>query len=270
MEKNENAYFDSIMVGLNEALEVSKGNLTVRRRKVTISPVPEYKADKIKEIREALNLSQIIFAEAVGVSVKTIEAGRISIESIGLSYTPRTDIVNKLSGMYYKEWEGPFSSDEERYREITKKNSSTSEGIFGVLEADPYMFDFILNQFQAERVLSWLLDDRAFPRLVLEFSGGQNLSELQHGDVIDFDFDPNSQLDKAFLKLISSGVTLFRVIDIKYAEDGRWIIIGIAVTTSTSNSGIFTSTEDGYTQGANFYDDTLAIPIGDYNGSPVY
>lgn len=74
MEKNENAYFDSIMVGLNEALEVSKGNLTVRRRKVTISPVPEYKADKIKEIREALNLSQMIFAEAVGVSVKTIEA----------------------------------------------------------------------------------------------------------------------------------------------------------------------------------------------------
>lgn len=74
MGKKENAYFNSIMEGLNEALEVSKGNHTARRRKVTISPVPEYKADKIKEIREALNLSQMVFAEAVGVSVKTIEA----------------------------------------------------------------------------------------------------------------------------------------------------------------------------------------------------
>jgi putative transcriptional regulator len=74
MENNESNYFTSIMAGLNEALEVSKGNLHVRRRKVTISPVPEFNANKIKEIREALNLSQMIFAEAIGVSVKTVEA----------------------------------------------------------------------------------------------------------------------------------------------------------------------------------------------------
>lgn len=75
MKDKENPYFNSIMAGLNEALEVSKGNLnTVRRRKVSISPVPEYSANRIKEIREALNLSQMIFAEAIGVSVKTVEA----------------------------------------------------------------------------------------------------------------------------------------------------------------------------------------------------
>ncbi len=75
MKSKENSYFDSIMTGLNEALEVSKGNLKpVKRRKVTVSPVPEYNANKIKQIRESLNLSQMIFAEAIGVSVKTVEA----------------------------------------------------------------------------------------------------------------------------------------------------------------------------------------------------
>ncbi|MDC7220344.1 MAG: type II toxin-antitoxin system MqsA family antitoxin [Spirochaetales bacterium] len=74
MENKESNYFTSIITGLNEALEVSKGNLQARRRKVTITPVPEFNANKIKEIREALNLSQMIFAEAIGVSVKTVEA----------------------------------------------------------------------------------------------------------------------------------------------------------------------------------------------------
>ena len=70
-----NAYFNSIMTGLDEALKVSKGELkTVKRRKVTVSPVPEYNANRIKKIRESLNLSQMIFAEAMGVSIKTIEA----------------------------------------------------------------------------------------------------------------------------------------------------------------------------------------------------
>jgi putative transcriptional regulator len=36
--------------------------------------VPEYNADRIKKIRESLNLSQMLFAEAMGVSIKTIEA----------------------------------------------------------------------------------------------------------------------------------------------------------------------------------------------------
>ncbi len=71
----KNTYFNSIMTGLNEALEVSNGNLkNVKRRKVTVSPVPEYNATKIKKIRESLNLSQMIIAEAIGLSIKTVEA----------------------------------------------------------------------------------------------------------------------------------------------------------------------------------------------------
>ncbi|MDC7239069.1 MAG: type II toxin-antitoxin system MqsA family antitoxin [Spirochaetales bacterium] len=74
MKKND-TYFDSIMSGLNESLEYSKGNLdNVKRRKVSIAPIPDYNAKKIKSIRESLNLTQMIFAEVIGVSVKTVEA----------------------------------------------------------------------------------------------------------------------------------------------------------------------------------------------------
>lgn len=74
MKKKEST-FSSIMTGLNQALEHEKGNLpSVKRRKVTISPLPEYKADKIRAIRNALNLSQMLFAGALGVSIKTVEA----------------------------------------------------------------------------------------------------------------------------------------------------------------------------------------------------
>ncbi|MCF7953486.1 MAG: helix-turn-helix domain-containing protein [Spirochaetales bacterium] len=71
----DEAYFDTIITGLHEAVEVSKGNLkNIKRRKVTVSPYPKYDAHKIKSIRESLNLSQVIFAKTIGVSVKTIEA----------------------------------------------------------------------------------------------------------------------------------------------------------------------------------------------------
>jgi len=68
-------HYDSIMTGLNEALAHSRGELPdVRRKKVSISPLPDYASDRIKAIRNSLNLSQHIFAEALGVSIKTVEA----------------------------------------------------------------------------------------------------------------------------------------------------------------------------------------------------
>ena len=75
MKKEENEYFNAIISGLNESLDFSKGKLkSVKRRRVSIALIPVYNAKKIKEIRQSLNLSQTVFAEAIGVSVKTIEA----------------------------------------------------------------------------------------------------------------------------------------------------------------------------------------------------
>lgn len=67
--------YDSIVRGLNEAIEYERGNLKgVRAHTVKISPLPFYKANEIKKIRVGLNLSQIAFANIVGVSNKTVEA----------------------------------------------------------------------------------------------------------------------------------------------------------------------------------------------------
>ena len=71
-EKN---VFDSIMSGLNEALEDSTGSKPIlKRHKVTIEPVKVYKAEEVKRIRDNTGMSQKIFASYLGVSDKTVEA----------------------------------------------------------------------------------------------------------------------------------------------------------------------------------------------------
>ncbi len=67
--------YDSITKGLNEAIEYEKSNLKgVRTHTVKISPPPLYRAPEIRKIRMGLNLSQVAFANIVGVSKKTVEA----------------------------------------------------------------------------------------------------------------------------------------------------------------------------------------------------
>ena len=67
--------FDDIMEGINQAVEYEKGNLKeTRKRIIKVSPVPQYKSDEIKNLRNSLKLSQTLFAGLMGVSVKTVEA----------------------------------------------------------------------------------------------------------------------------------------------------------------------------------------------------
>ena len=63
------------MAGLNESLEFANGSKTTcRRMKVSVADIPEFHDKEIKQIREALNLSQKNFAFVLGVSPKTVEA----------------------------------------------------------------------------------------------------------------------------------------------------------------------------------------------------
>ena len=67
--------FESIKQGLSEAVEYEKGNLlNVKVNKITVSPLHVYTNTKIKEIRTLHNMTQRIFAAALGVSVKTVES----------------------------------------------------------------------------------------------------------------------------------------------------------------------------------------------------
>lgn len=66
--------FNSIIKGLDEAVKISDGELKARKQKVTISPIGEYSNVEIKSLRSKLHLTQLAFAQLVGVSIKTIEA----------------------------------------------------------------------------------------------------------------------------------------------------------------------------------------------------
>ncbi len=66
--------YDSIIQGLNEAVEYEKGNIKVRTAQCTVTPVPEITSAEIKDIRLSFGMTQATFAKAIGVSVKTVEA----------------------------------------------------------------------------------------------------------------------------------------------------------------------------------------------------
>jgi len=71
-------YYESIMEGLQQAVDFKNGDTSkCRVRTVTIpaiEPLSEYPKEKIREIRHKTNLSQKYFAELVGVSVRAVEA----------------------------------------------------------------------------------------------------------------------------------------------------------------------------------------------------
>ena len=66
--------YDSIMTGLQEAIEYEEGRGTAKVVKISVAPLPDFSADDIKEIRRSSGLTQKTFAAVLGVSVKTVEA----------------------------------------------------------------------------------------------------------------------------------------------------------------------------------------------------
>ena len=66
--------FESIMNGLNEAVEYEKGKIPAKKTTLTIEPLPDISAEEIKAIRNRLGFTQAMFAAVIGVSTKNVEA----------------------------------------------------------------------------------------------------------------------------------------------------------------------------------------------------
>ena len=66
--------YESIIKGLNEAIDYENGKGKARVVKCTVNPAPEFNAQQIKDVRLSLGMTQITFAEVMGVSPKTVEA----------------------------------------------------------------------------------------------------------------------------------------------------------------------------------------------------
>lgn len=68
------ALFNDIKLGMEQAIEYSKGTLKARKTVRTILPLASFTAAEIKEIRQSTGMTQTLFAKYMGVSVKTVEA----------------------------------------------------------------------------------------------------------------------------------------------------------------------------------------------------
>ena len=66
--------FDDIKLGLEQAIEYEKGTLKARKTTLSILPLDTFTSEEIKEIRNKTGLTQVLFAQYMGVSVKTVEA----------------------------------------------------------------------------------------------------------------------------------------------------------------------------------------------------
>lgn len=66
--------YDGIMQGLEEAIAYNEGKIKARTKTMSISPVPDFEATEIKNIRNELEMTQVLFAGFMGVSTKTVEA----------------------------------------------------------------------------------------------------------------------------------------------------------------------------------------------------
>ena len=66
--------FNSITQGLSEAIEFEQGKISARRSVVKVTPPLELSAAEIKDIRRKAGMTQVAFANVLGVSPKTVEA----------------------------------------------------------------------------------------------------------------------------------------------------------------------------------------------------
>lgn len=66
---------ERVKLGLQEAIQHERGEITLRTRDVQkASPPPVYQAEQIAQIRNRLGFSQGVFALRLAVSVKTIRS----------------------------------------------------------------------------------------------------------------------------------------------------------------------------------------------------
>jgi len=69
-----NTLFDDLQEGLLQAVDYAKGKGPARTITYRIDPVVELNKDQIREIRMRAQMTQTVFANYLGVSVKTVEA----------------------------------------------------------------------------------------------------------------------------------------------------------------------------------------------------
>lgn len=152
---------------------------------------------------------------------KTIVAERIDLNSIELSYTPRSDVRNKYNAMYARWWDDSKVTEEEVYREGYEDSNATSISKYGQIEDDKQILYMATTSTLTEGTMNFREDCLKDVRLIIRFVGGPWLTDLERSDVIDFSFTDGDELDDALLNLIVSETTQFRIYDMIRYPNGN-------------------------------------------------
>ena len=79
--------FEELQEGLEQAIDYAKGEGSARVVTYKIDPVKELNKDQIKQARMHARMTQRVFADYLGVSVKTVEAWeRVRTHPTGPAY----------------------------------------------------------------------------------------------------------------------------------------------------------------------------------------
>ena len=68
------SFFDDIKTGLEQAIEYENGTLKAKKTTISVAPLEKFTSADIKQIRKSTGMTQVLFAEYMGVSKKTVEA----------------------------------------------------------------------------------------------------------------------------------------------------------------------------------------------------
>ena len=66
--------FEDLKEGINQAIDYAEGKGSTRVFTYKIDPVKEYDNEQIRRIRMDAGMTQRVFADYLGVSIKTVEA----------------------------------------------------------------------------------------------------------------------------------------------------------------------------------------------------
>jgi putative transcriptional regulator len=73
--KNRKPLFERLRIGLEEAIQHAKGEITLKTYTLERpDPPPEIKADELTKLRLESKMSQAVFAQVLNVSTKTIQS----------------------------------------------------------------------------------------------------------------------------------------------------------------------------------------------------
>lgn len=66
--------FEDLKTGLEEAIDYEKGQGKAKSRTLMIAPVKKYSNEEMKAVRNKSGMTQMVFANYMGVPKKTVEA----------------------------------------------------------------------------------------------------------------------------------------------------------------------------------------------------